>query len=122
MAGQGNKNPPKGRSKGREKLWARKQQRKESVDLRALLVHCAEAVAEDNHLFASELLKKIRQHSSADGDCNQRLAFYLVDGLEESLPGIGSQVYHRLVRGLQPFSCRSPFQKGVILLCQPNYS
>ncbi|XBJ06878.1 hypothetical protein VPH35_012468 [Triticum aestivum] len=97
MAGQGNKNPPKGRSKGREKLWARKQQRKESVDLRALLVHCAEAVAEDNHLFASELLKKIRQHSSADGDCNQRLAFYLVDGLEARLAGIGSQVYRNLV-------------------------
>ncbi|XBJ13853.1 hypothetical protein VPH35_005968 [Triticum aestivum] len=97
MAGEGNKNSLKGRSKGRQKLWARKQPRKELVDLRILLVHCAQAVAEDNHLLASELLKKIRQHSSADGDCTQRLAFYLADGLEARLAGTGSHVYGNLM-------------------------
>uniref|UniRef100_R7WG26 Uncharacterized protein n=1 Tax=Aegilops tauschii TaxID=37682 RepID=R7WG26_AEGTA len=97
MAATGNNNTLKGRSKGRQKLWARKQQRKELVDLRALLFHFAQAVAEDNHLFANELLKMIREHSSADGDCTERLAFYLADGLEACLAGIGGQVYKNLM-------------------------
>ncbi|VAH00594.1 unnamed protein product [Triticum turgidum subsp. durum] len=97
MAGEGNKNSLKSRSKGHQKLWVRKQPRKELVDLRTLLIHCAEAVAKDNHLLANDLLKKIRRHSSADGDCTQRLAFYLVDGLEARLAGIGSHVYRNLV-------------------------
>ena len=67
------------------------------VDLRTLLVNCAQAVAEHDHLVASELLKKIRQHSSADGDCTQRLAFYLADGLRARLAGTGSQVYRNLM-------------------------
>ncbi|XBJ06889.1 hypothetical protein VPH35_012479 [Triticum aestivum] len=91
MAGEGNKNSLKGRSK------CRKQPRKELVDLRTLLIHCAQAVAENCYLLASELLLKIRQHSSTDGDCTQRLAFYLADGLEARLNGIGSQVYRNLV-------------------------
>ncbi|KAI5021081.1 hypothetical protein ZWY2020_054491 [Hordeum vulgare] len=97
MAVEGNKNPLKGRSKGHQKLRARKQPRKELVDLRTLLTHCAQAVAEDSHVLASELLKKIRQHSSADGDCTQRLAFYLADGLEARLGGIGSQAHRNLM-------------------------
>ncbi|KAI5021080.1 hypothetical protein ZWY2020_054490 [Hordeum vulgare] len=97
MAETGEKNSLKGRSKGHRKLWARNQPREGLVDLRILLVQCAQAVAEGNHLLASDLLKKIRQHSSADGDCNQRLAFYLVDGLEARLAGIGVQVYRNLM-------------------------
>ncbi|XBJ21919.1 hypothetical protein VPH35_000385 [Triticum aestivum] len=99
MAGKGDNNLLKGRSKGRahQKLWARKRPRKELVDLRTLLIHCAQAVAEDHQLLASELILKIRQHSSADGDCTQRLAFYLVDGLEARLAGSGSQIYHNLM-------------------------
>ncbi|XP_048562806.1 scarecrow-like protein 9 [Triticum urartu] len=97
MAETGNNNTLKGRSNGRPKLWARKQQRQEFVDIRALLFQCAQAVAEDNHLFANELLRKIREHSSADGDCTQRLAFYLADGLEARLAGIGGQVYRNLM-------------------------
>ncbi|XP_048562836.1 scarecrow-like protein 30 [Triticum urartu] len=97
MAEEGNKSSMKGRSKGHQKLWQRKQPRRELVDLRTLLVNCAQAVAEHDHLVASELLKKIRQHSSADGGCTQRLAFYLADGLEARLAGIGSQVYRNLM-------------------------
>ncbi|KAF6987344.1 hypothetical protein CFC21_004999 [Triticum aestivum] len=97
MAEEGNKSSMKGRSKGHQKLWQRKQPRRELVDLGTLLVQCAQAVAEHDHLEASELLKKIRQHSSADGDCTQRLAFYLADGLEARLAGIGSQVYRNLM-------------------------
>ncbi|KAF6993001.1 hypothetical protein CFC21_009949 [Triticum aestivum] len=97
MAGEGNNNSLKGRSKGRLKLWQRKQPRRELVDLRNLLINCAEAVAEGNHLLASEILKKIGQHSSPDGTCTQRLAFYLVDGLEAHLAGTRSQVYQNLM-------------------------
>ncbi|KAM3406115.1 hypothetical protein ACQJBY_000262 [Aegilops geniculata] len=97
MAETGNKNPLTARSKGRRKLWARKQPSKELVDVRTLLVHCAQAVAEENHQLASDLLKKIRQNSSADGDCNQRLAFYLMGGLEARLAGIGGQLYRNLM-------------------------
>ncbi|XBJ06881.1 hypothetical protein VPH35_012471 [Triticum aestivum] len=97
MAEKGNNNSVKGRSKGRQKLRARMQPRKELVDLRTLLIHCAQAVAEDSYLLASELLLKIRQHSSADGDCTERLAFYLADGLEARLAGSGSQVYRTLI-------------------------
>ncbi|VAH12572.1 unnamed protein product [Triticum turgidum subsp. durum] len=91
MAGEGNKTSLKGRSR------SRKQPRKELVDLRTLLIHCAQAVAEHSYLLASELLLKIRHHSSADGDCTQRLAFYLADGLKARLAGTGSQVYRNLV-------------------------
>ncbi|VAH00590.1 unnamed protein product [Triticum turgidum subsp. durum] len=97
LAEEGNKNSLKGRSEGRQKLWQRKQPRTELVDLKTLLINCSQAVAEDNHLLASKLLKKIRQHSSADGDCSQRLAFYLADGLEARLAGTGGQVYRNLM-------------------------
>ncbi|XBJ13855.1 hypothetical protein VPH35_005970 [Triticum aestivum] len=97
LAEEGNKNSLKGQSKGRQKLWQRKQPRTELVDLKTLLINCAQAVAEDNHLLASKLLKKIRQHSSADGDYSQRLAYYLADGLEARLAGSGGQVYRTLM-------------------------
>ncbi|KAI5004976.1 hypothetical protein ZWY2020_032219 [Hordeum vulgare] len=97
MAEEGNKNPLKGQSKGRQKLWQRKQPTRELVDLKTLLVNCAQVVAEDNHLLASEILKKIRQHSPVDGDCTQRLAFCLADDLEARLAGIGGQVYRDLM-------------------------
>ncbi|KAA8518913.1 hypothetical protein F0562_016313 [Nyssa sinensis] len=79
--------------KGRGK----KQGKKEVVDLRTLLIHCAQAVAADDHRCASELLKQIRQHSSPFGDGNQRLAHCFADGLEARLAGTGSQIYKALV-------------------------
>ena len=91
MAGEGNKNSLKGRSR------SRKQPRRELVDLRTLLIHCTQVVAEHSYLLASELLLTIRQHSSADGDCTQRLAFYLADGLRARLAGTGGQVYRNLM-------------------------
>jgi len=32
------------------------------VDIRRLLISCAQAVAEDNHMRVHELLKQIKQH------------------------------------------------------------
>ncbi|XP_004492362.1 scarecrow-like protein 9 [Cicer arietinum] len=69
----------------------------EVVDLRTLLVLCAQAVAADDHKSAHELLKQIRQHSSPFGDGNQRLAHMFADGLEARLAGTGSQIYKGLI-------------------------
>ncbi|CAK9185314.1 unnamed protein product [Ilex paraguariensis] len=87
---------PKGSSggKGRGKRQNRKM---EVVDLRTLLVHCAQAVAADDCRTANELLKEIRQHSSPIGDGNQRLAHCFANGLEARLAGTGSQIYKALV-------------------------
>ncbi|CAJ1949323.1 unnamed protein product [Sphenostylis stenocarpa] len=71
--------------------------RKEVVDLRTLLVLCAQAVAADDHRSANELLKQIRQHSTPFGDGSQRLAHIFADGLEARLAGTGSQIYKGLV-------------------------
>ena len=80
--------------RGRRKKHSGK---KEVVDLRTLLISCAQAIAADDHRNASELLKKIRQHASPFGDGNQRLASCFADGLEARLAGTGSQIYKGLV-------------------------
>ncbi|KAF9598660.1 hypothetical protein IFM89_029910 [Coptis chinensis] len=71
--------------------------KKDVVDLRTLLIHCAQAVAADDRRTANELLKQIRQHSSSYGDGNQRLAHCFADGLEARLAGTGSQIYSALL-------------------------
>ncbi|KAL6662263.1 hypothetical protein ACP70R_000122 [Stipagrostis hirtigluma subsp. patula] len=64
---------------------------KHVVDLRTLLIRCAQAVTANNHAGAYELLKQIRCHASAKGDATQRLAQCFADGLEARLSGAGSQ-------------------------------
>ena len=77
---------------------AKKQHgKKDVVDLRTLLVLCAQAVAADDHRNAHELLRQIRQHSTPFGDGNQRLANVFADGLEARLAGTGSQIYKGLI-------------------------
>jgi hypothetical protein len=97
-AKEASENSPKGQSKApaQQKLRGTRQLKKEVVDLRTLLIHCAQAVAADNRLLAGEIIKKIRQHSSRDGEWCQRLAFYLVNGLEARLAGTGSQLFHKM--------------------------
>ncbi|KAA8516417.1 hypothetical protein F0562_016710 [Nyssa sinensis] len=81
-------------SKGRGK---KQNGKKEVVDLRTLLIYCAQAVAADDRRSATELLKQIRQHASPFGDGTQRLAHCFADGLEARLAGTGSQIYKALV-------------------------
>ncbi|KAL4605060.1 hypothetical protein ACB092_09G001300 [Castanea dentata] len=90
--------PLNGKSKGSNggRGRAKKQSGKEVVDLRTLLINCAQAVAADDQGSASELLKQIRQHASPFGDGNQRLAHYFADGLEARMAGTGSQIYRGL--------------------------
>lgn len=90
----------KGSSGGKGR--GKKQSKREVVDLRTLLIHCAQAVATDDRRSANELLKQIRQHSSRHGDANQRLAHWFADGLQARLAGTGSQVYQSLVAKRSP--------------------
>ncbi|KAE8769137.1 scarecrow-like protein 34 [Hordeum vulgare] len=69
----------------------------EAVDLRTMLIHCAQAVAAGDRRGATELLKQIKQHSGPTGDATQRLAHCFAEGLEARLAGTGSQIYQSLV-------------------------
>lgn len=80
------------------KTHNRKQRsKKKVVDLRSLLIQCAQAVAIDDGRIAHELLKQIRQHSSPSGDGYQRLAHYFANALEARLAGTGTQLYRALM-------------------------
>ncbi|KAL3720065.1 hypothetical protein ACJRO7_004973 [Eucalyptus globulus] len=68
----------------------------EMVDLRTLLILCAQAVSSDDRRTANDYLRQIRQHASPSGDGSQRLAHYFANGLEARLGGTGSQVYAAL--------------------------
>ncbi|KAJ3709292.1 hypothetical protein LUZ61_012997 [Rhynchospora tenuis] len=70
---------------------------KSVADLQSLLVHCSEAVSASDYSTAYELINKIRHHSSPKGDCFQRLAHYIANGLEARLAGTGSEIYHELI-------------------------
>ncbi|KAK9940550.1 hypothetical protein M0R45_017205 [Rubus argutus] len=70
--------------------------KKEVIDLTALLILCAEAVSVDDRGTAIELLEQIRQHSSPFGDSSQRLAHCFENALEARLAGTGSQMYAAL--------------------------
>lgn len=78
------------------KTTGKKQAKKEVVDLRALLLVCAQAVATDDTRGANEILKQIRQHASSYGDGAQRLANYFADGLVARLTGSGGRLFTML--------------------------
>uniref|UniRef100_A0A0D9XVR4 Uncharacterized protein n=1 Tax=Leersia perrieri TaxID=77586 RepID=A0A0D9XVR4_9ORYZ len=67
------------------------------VDLRTLLIHCAQAVATGDRRNATDLLSQIKHHSSPRGDATQRLACCFAEGLEARLAGTGSEVYKSLM-------------------------
>ncbi|XP_023768521.1 scarecrow-like protein 9 [Lactuca sativa] len=108
--------------KGKSKSRGRKQNRKkEVIDLRTLLITCAQAVASDDRRKANDLLKQIRQHASPFGDGTQRLAHCFADGLEARLAGNGSQIHKALVskktcaadyiKAYHLYMASSPFRK-----------
>ncbi|OWM68795.1 hypothetical protein CDL15_Pgr024982 [Punica granatum] len=94
---------------------------KKAVDLRTLLVLCAQAVSTDDRRTAREYLKQIRQHSSPFGDGSQRLAHCFANGLEARLEGNGTQIYNALsskrtsavdmLKAYQVYVSSCPFQK-----------
>ncbi|GAV78281.1 GRAS domain-containing protein [Cephalotus follicularis] len=64
----------------------------ETVDLRNLLILCAQAVSTNDRRTANEFLKQIRQHSSPSGDGSQRLAHCFANGLEARLAASGTEI------------------------------
>ncbi|KAH0661272.1 hypothetical protein KY284_026203 [Solanum tuberosum] len=56
-----------------------------ALDLRTLLISCAQFVASGDQESASEMLKQIRQESSPTGDTYQMLASVFADGIEARL-------------------------------------
>lgn len=104
------------------KTRAKKQGTKnEAVDLRTLLVSCAQSVAADDRRTAYEQLKQIRKHCSSIGDAYQRLASVFADGLESRLAGTGTQLYAALapkkitaaekLKAYQVYLSACPFKK-----------
>ncbi|KAM3348676.1 hypothetical protein ACQJBY_022127 [Aegilops geniculata] len=71
---------------------AARAKKSEAVDLRTMLIHCAQAVAAGDRWGATELLRQIKQHSGPTGDATQRLAHCFAEGLEARLAGTWSQV------------------------------
>ncbi|GFP91526.1 scarecrow-like protein 9 [Phtheirospermum japonicum] len=106
------------KSKGRRYKY---QIKKEVVDLRSLLIDCAQSIAADDRRTSNELLRQIRDHSSPFGDGEQRLAHYFADGLEARLAGTGSEMQKSLLvkritasdylRAYYTYIASSPFVK-----------
>ncbi|GFP97373.1 scarecrow-like protein 14 [Phtheirospermum japonicum] len=69
---------------------------KKFVDLRSLLMQCAQAVANFDNRTVNDLLLQIRQHSSPRGDSMERVAHYLANALEARLAGTGTALYAAL--------------------------
>ncbi|KAL3750646.1 hypothetical protein ACJRO7_011710 [Eucalyptus globulus] len=78
------------RGRGRGK----KQGSENTVDLRTLLILCAQAISTSDFRTANESLKQIRENSSPSGDASQRLAHYFANGLEARLVGSGTRMQH----------------------------
>ncbi|KAL3750637.1 hypothetical protein ACJRO7_011603 [Eucalyptus globulus] len=80
--------PPRNkRGSNRGRGRGKKQKSKNTVDLRTLLILCAQAISTSDFRSANELLKQIREDSSPFGDASQRLAHYFGNGLEARLVG-----------------------------------
>ncbi|OMO67801.1 Transcription factor GRAS [Corchorus capsularis] len=104
--------------------------KKEVVDLRTLLILCAQAISSDDRGTAKELLKQIRQHSLPFGDGSQRLAHKFANALEARLAGTGTQIYTSLaakrpsaadmLKAYQVYISACPFMKVAIIFANNN--
>ncbi|PWA37307.1 GRAS protein [Artemisia annua] len=65
----------------------------DSIDIKTLLINCAQSVAANDHKVATQQLKQIRLHTSPSGNASQRLAHIFALGLEARLSGTGSHLY-----------------------------
>ncbi|KAI3786985.1 hypothetical protein L1987_41113 [Smallanthus sonchifolius] len=96
----------------------------ESIDIRTLLINCAQSIAADDYKVASEQLKLIRQHASPSGNASQRLAHIFALGLEARMSGTGSQIYESQkvtrisaadkLKAFQSYMSSCPFKKNEI--------
>ncbi|XP_066316522.1 scarecrow-like protein 9 [Miscanthus floridulus] len=99
---------PLGRSAGTREDPDQQQQ---AVDLHSMLIHCADAVADNDLRRAADLLQRIRHYSSPSGNTTQRLAHCFAEGLQVRLNGTGNLHYRS--SSLMPKS--ASFSSGVQL-------
>ncbi|KAG4972374.1 hypothetical protein JHK85_038795 [Glycine max] len=95
------------------------------VDLRTLLMLCAQAIASDNPSSAKQLVKQIMQHSSPTCNETQRLAHYFGNALEARLDGTGYKVCSALsskrtsakdmIKAYHVYASVCPFEKLAII-------
>ncbi|PON68792.1 GRAS transcription factor [Trema orientale] len=124
---QPNKQAAGSNANGGKARGKKQGKKKETVDLRTLLILCAQAVSADDRRTANELLKQIRQHSSPLGDGSQRLAHCFANGLEARLAGTGTgtQLYYstllsnvkasEILKAYQLHLSSCPFKKMAIV-------
>ncbi|CAH2038656.1 unnamed protein product [Thlaspi arvense] len=104
--------------------------KKETADLRTLLVLCAQAVSVDDRRTANEMLRQIRENSSPLGNGSERLAHYFANSLEARLAGTGTQIYTALsskktsaadmLKAYQTYISVCPFKKAAIIFANHN--
>ncbi|GFQ08639.1 scarecrow-like protein 14 [Phtheirospermum japonicum] len=69
---------------------------KEIIDLRSLLMQCAQAVENFDNKTLNDLMLEIRQHSSPKGDSMERVAHYFANAIDAHLTGTGTELYASL--------------------------
>ncbi|KAK1412827.1 hypothetical protein QVD17_34359 [Tagetes erecta] len=84
-----NETSKRGRPKGKKNIMSHEIM----VDLRDLLTQCAQAIINNNTSSVGELLTRIKQHCTPNGDSTERLAYYFVNAIEARLAGTGAEVY-----------------------------
>ncbi|KAL0369834.1 UNVERIFIED_CONTAM: Scarecrow-like protein 14 [Sesamum angustifolium] len=117
---------PKRSNRGRPKGGKKNGIVKEVVDLRSLLMQCAQAVASYDNRTVNDLLMRIRQHSSPQGDGTERLAHYFANALDARLAGAGTASYTaytsmrisaaEILKAYKTFITACPFKKMSNLL------
>ncbi|KAK6142166.1 hypothetical protein DH2020_005221 [Rehmannia glutinosa] len=111
---------PNGSNGGRARS-KRNETTEDTVDLRTLLISCAQSVAGDDRRTAYEQLKQISLHASPTGDVYQRLATVFASGLQARLGGTGTELYTSLtcrkitaaekLKAYQVYLSACPFKK-----------
>ncbi|KAJ1406902.1 hypothetical protein SESBI_24714 [Sesbania bispinosa] len=112
-------------SSGGKSLVRRQSNSEEVVDLRTLLLLCAQAISSNDLSTANQLLKQIKQHCSRMGDGTQRLAYFFGNALEARLDGTGPMIYSALsskkntaadmIKAYQVYASACPFDKLAII-------
>ncbi|KAL6508979.1 hypothetical protein OROHE_021538 [Orobanche hederae] len=120
---------PNGSNGGRARARSKESQ-EDSVDLRTLLISCAQSAAGNDCRTAWEQLKQISTHASPIGDVYQRLASLFVTGLQARLSGTGTELYTSLSRrnitaadklkAYQVYLSSCPFKKMSIFFACKN--
>lgn len=95
-------------SSGRKNRAKKAKNSEDMVDLRNLLILCAEAISAGDSRNASDLLQQIRLHSSPIGDASQRVAHAFADALDARLAGTP-------VQSMSKYLCQKRTPIGEIL-------